>query len=253
VQVTDSANLAAAGVQTLVVGLPAISSMTISGPPPATAALQQPAVDVALAAAYPVAITGVLSLTFTPAAANPADDPSIQFSSGGRTAGFTIPANSTHAVFGVPQLALQTGSVAGTITLTVASLQAGTSALTVPDGVALTTKLNPAPPVIRSVALVATGGGFQVQIVGLSNTREVKQAAVSFVPSSGGNLQTAQLTIPLSDAAQQWFQGSDSQPFGGQFTLTLPFSVQGDASAVGSVSVILSNTAGDSPAASAKR
>jgi transposase len=47
-------------------------------------------------------------------------DPSVQFSTGGRTVSFTIPANGTQAVFsnGATTIKLQTGSVAGGITIT---------------------------------------------------------------------------------------------------------------------------------------
>jgi hypothetical protein len=64
-------------------------------------------------------------------------------------------------------------------------------------------------------------------------------------------LQTTSITLPLTDAARSWFQGSDSAPYGGQFTLTIPFTVNGSATAVGSVSVVLANASGNSPAATA--
>ena len=47
---------------------------------------------------------------------------------------FTIPANTTHAAFAAPQLALQAGSVAGSIDLSVESLDASGVALPTPAG-----------------------------------------------------------------------------------------------------------------------
>jgi len=248
-QVTDASQLSASKVVTLVVTLPATPAVAINGLPATIAPLQQPALDIALAGPYPVAITGVLSLAFNPAGPNPADDPSIQFSTGGRTAAFTIPAGASHAVFASP-LALQTGSVAGTITLSLASLQAAGSPLTV-SGATAQVQVLPVAPVVAGVAMVATGDGFQVQIAGLSTTRELTQATVSFQPATGASLQTSSLVVPLASASQTWFQSSSAAAYGGQFTLTLPFTVTGGTNVVGSVTVILSNSVGDSPASAA--
>jgi hypothetical protein len=100
---------------------------------------------------------------------------------------------------------------------------------------------------IRSVAVSRTSGGFDVVVVGLSTTRELRQATVRFRPSAGSNLQTSEVTIPLGDGAQAWFASGTSAAFGGQFTLTLPFSiVGGGAGVVDSVTVTLTNSIGSS-------
>ena len=59
-----------------------------------------------------------LTLTFTPDSG--ADDPTVVFSSGGRTARITVPAGSTN---GATDVGVQTGTVAGVITIT-AQMQA---------------------------------------------------------------------------------------------------------------------------------
>ena len=70
-----------------------------------------------LASPYAQDLTGTLTLTFTPDSF--ADDPTIQFASGGRTVNFKIPANTTSAVFGqASQVQFSSGTVAGVITLT---------------------------------------------------------------------------------------------------------------------------------------
>jgi hypothetical protein len=249
VQVSDAANTTATRVHTIVVGVPALPAVSVSGLPGDVQALQQPSLDISLDSPYPVAITGTVSLAFTPGSANPVDDPAVQFSTGGRSATFTIPANATHAAFGSGQFALQTGSVAGTITLNVVSLQAGGSSLTVPDGLTRTAKVDPGAPVIRTLSVVHTTNGIQVQITGLSNTREMSKASVTFQATPGTTIQTPQITVPLSDVATAWFQSGASSVFGGQFSLTLPFTFNGSIS-LSSVSVVLSNGAGDSAAAS---
>ena len=248
IQVTDAAKLAATKVLTLIVALPSAPALTINGLPASLGALQQPAIDVSMSAPYPVTITGTLTLTFNPAGPNPADDPSVQFSTGGRSVAFTIPANSTHAVFASP-LALQSGSVTGTISLSVASWQAGASPFPKSDATAQSQVL-PAVPTVASVSMVDTSGGFQVQIAGISTTRELTQATISFKAAAGSNLVTTQLVVPLGPGSQAWFQSAAAAAYGGQFSLTLPFTVSGGTNVVGSVSVILSNSVGDSPAGS---
>lgn len=76
-------------------------------------------------------------------------------------------------------------------------------------------------------------------------------ATFRFSPASGSSLQTTELTVQLTEGARGWYQSEASRPFGSQFTLTQLFTVQGDTSAIASVSVTLANTAGTSPAGSA--
>jgi len=242
--------MTATRVHAVVIGVPSLLALSINGLTSNLQPLQQPLIDLSLASAYPVPITGTVSLAFSPGGANPMDDPSVQFSTGGRSAAFTIPANATHATFGAPQFAIQTGSVTGTITLSVVLLQAAGTSFDIPSGLTLTTTVPPGPPVIRSLSLVRNQNGFDLQLVGLSATRELSNATVTFQPAPGATLATPQVTLPLSDAAKAWFQNSGSGAFGGQFGLTLPFTFQGDVSLT-SVSVVLSNGAGGSQAASA--
>ena len=250
VQVSDAANTTATRVQSIVVGLPDVPAISINGFSGSMQPLQQPPVNITLSNPFPVPITGTVSLSFAPGGPNPLDDPSIQFSTGGRTATFTIPANATQATFTASQFAVQTGSVAGTISLNVVSLQAAGSSLPIPNGLLQTVQINPGPPVIGAIALVQISGGIQVQITGITDTRELTQVTVAFQPTSGTSLQTSQITVPLTTAANAWFQSSSAAPFGGQFSLTLPFTFTGSVS-LSSVSAVLSNTVGDSAAAAA--
>jgi hypothetical protein len=112
--------------------------------------------------------------------------------------------------------------------------------------------VNAAAPVIRSVTVNRRTGGFDVVVVALSTTRELTKATVSFHPSAAGSLQTTQAAVPLTDVANAWFKGPDSAAFGGQFTLTLPFTITGGGNPLDSVSVVLSNGSGDSQALSAQ-
>jgi hypothetical protein len=198
-----------------------------------------------LSSPYPVTITGRLNLAFTPANGMP-DDPAVQFSPGGRSVPFTIPANTIHATFPVSQLALQSGTVAGTIQFTVESLQANSVSLPAPGAPLSSAQMAGAPAAIRSVTVTRNPGGFAVQIVGLSNTREVTSATVRFRPAAGANLSTSEVTVPLTDTAGAWFQSAGSAAFGGQFTLTIPFSFVGNTVQLDSVTVVLTNSVGAS-------
>jgi hypothetical protein len=176
------------------------------------------------------------------------DDASIQFATGGRIVNFTIPAGSTTAVFSISQMALQTGTVAGTIALNL-SLQSANGEVTATSS--RTLHVLPAAPVTRTLQVVHTAGGFELHTTGYSTPCQLTQAVVQLTPSAGSNLQTTQLTIPLSDLAASWYQSAASGRFGSQFTLVLPFTVQGNAAGIDSVSVTLVNKQGSSPGISA--
>jgi hypothetical protein len=98
---------------------------------------------------------------------------------------------------------------------------------------------------------VRTGNGFDVQIVGFVTSRQVTQAIFRFTASSGGNLQTTEVTVPVEAVFSRWFQDPASGAFGSQFSFTQSFTIQGDSTAVGSVSVTLVNQQGNSQAVSA--
>ena len=219
----------------------------INGLTDTASAAQQLPIDVQLAAVYSSNVSGTITATFEPDAAAPADDPAIQFTTGGRSANFSIPANTQHAVFAVSQMALQTGTVAGTISLDI-TLQSTNGASTT---LARSIRIARAAPVIRNVAVVKNANGFEIHITGLATSREVTEAELQFQPAAGSSVQTSSLTVNLSDAAKQWYQSASSAPFGSQFFLILPFNVQGGVNQIGGATVSLKNSVGISPVASA--
>jgi hypothetical protein len=222
--------------------LPEVSGVTVTLPPNLQPA-EQPVVRVQISAPYPLALTGTLSLAFAPNAANNADDPAIQFSTGGRSVSFTIPAGQTQAVFPGGDVGLQTGTTAGTITLTTA-LNAGGSTVTCNCPLTQTIVIPRTAPSITGLRVTRTATGFNVVVTGFSTTREVTQGVFRFAGS--GTLQTTELTVPLTATFNTWFQSAASSGFGGQFSLTIPFTIQGDTSTVNSVTVTLTNAAGNS-------
>jgi hypothetical protein len=197
---------------------------------------QQGSVGLLIPAPFPVDVSGAMTLTFQPNAVNQADDPAIQFSTGGRSIAFTIPAGQTQAVFRVPNLAIQTGTTAGTITLA-STLTAGGGAVNCPNcPLAQSVSIPRTAPVITNVRVTRTTTGFTVTLTGFSTTREISQGTFRF---AGSNLQTTELVVPLTATFNTWFQSEPSQQFGGQFTMTLPFTIQGDTSSVTSLTVTL--------------
>ena len=165
---------------------------------------------------------------------------------GQRTLNFTIPANSTQAVF-AGQTEFQTGTVAGAIVLDV-TLQSGGSDVT-PPGSSRTVTISRAVPVISRVTVTQNTSGFSVEVVGFSTPREMVGAAFTFTVRSG-TLQNPSVSVDVGSPFTTYYQGTASTEFGSQFRLTVPFTVQGGAS-IGSVSVTLTNSVGTSTAVSA--
>lgn len=223
---------------TFTVRVPVPPPITFSGPSTAPPATGQN-LAFSLGGAYPFPIAGQMTLGFQPDAVNPiGTDPAIQFATGGTSFTFTIAANST----AVPSVSIQTGSTAGTITVSV-QLQSAGQAISVPD---VTIQIPRAAPVIQKAQLTQTASGLQVDVTGYATPREVTQATFHFVAAPGVTLATSDFTVAVTPAFTTWYQGQGSQPFGSQFTYSQPFSVQGSAQAVSSVTVTLSNSVGAS-------
>ena len=232
---------------------PPLPSYTISGPSGTTAPFTQPTVSLSLASAYPVPISGSLTISAT---GTLPPDPAVQFATGGKTVSFTIPANQTAAVFGTQgtQLGLQTGTVAETITLTPSfATEAGNVDLTPDTPPTLQFTIAPAAPQVIAVQLTTlTATGFTVQATGFATTRTLKSSTIQITPAKGFSLPNSQITLDLGQASALWFQGTASEAFGGEFTLSIPFTFQGLAAnqsilnAISSVSVTMSNEVGAS-------
>jgi hypothetical protein len=232
---------------------PPLPSYTISGPSGNAAPMTQPSISLSLATAYPVAISGTLTLGV---AGSLHADPAVQFASGGSTVSFMIPANQTSAVFGSQgtQIGLQTGTVASSITLTPSfATQAGNVNLTPAVPTVLQFEVAPASPTLIAVQLPSVSAtGLTIEVTGFATTRSLTSWTVQFTAAKGFSLATSQFTIDVSQVSDVWFQSAASQNFGGQFTVTIPFtfagmpSGQSVQSAIASVSVTISNSLGTS-------
>jgi len=184
-------------------------------------------------------------------------DPAVQFSTGGRTVQFLIPANSTDAIFTGqgPQVRLQTGTVASTIVLTPSFSTQGSNITLTPDSPRpLQFDVPSVAPVLYSGRVTnQTANGFSLVLTGFSTTRSITSVNTQFTAAAGFVVPQTQFTVDLRQASTVWFQNPGSQAFGGQFTVSVPFSFRGTAPAghsvlesIASLTVTVANESGTS-------
>lgn len=211
----------------------------------------QPAVGLSLAAPYPVSLTGTLTMTIDSGSLAP--DAAAQFATGGRTVTFTIAANSVQALFqnGSNAIPLQTGTTASTITLTPTIATQSGQALQLPAPTAVTLTVPPVPPQIsRVVVSNVTASGFTLAIQGFSTTHVLTALSFQFTTASDVKTSSAPISVDISAPATTWYNSSQSLNFGGQFAITMPFTVQSSvsspASKIQGVTVTATNDKGGS-------
>ena len=237
---------------------PQLPNITLDGPSGTTQALQQPAYGLTLSEAYPIALAGVMTLSFNPEVF--VNDPAIQFATGGRTVNFTIPVGATKALFSNNEntIRLQTGSVAGTISLTPTFATASGINLTPANPPKISVAIAQAAPQISGVQLgTKTATGITLLVSGYATGRAVTGMTLTITPVAGENISNLTATINVDSAFTSWFQSTASQPFGSQFTATVPISLEGKsvtaatlADAIKSIGVVVSNASGASTAKS---
>jgi hypothetical protein len=232
-----------------------LPSVTLSAPQPATPA-DQPAPQLSLAQAYPIALTGTFTLSFAPNAPGlPVAFNDAQFPSGSTTFQVTIPANSSTPNPPIPPI--QLGSVAGDIIGTLGTLTA-TGGQTLPfAGPPPTVKITVPvlPPIIvpGSVKITnVTSSGFQVFLDASSTTRDLASGAFVFTAAPGTQMNgcTPNCTVNFGPEATAWFASPAGISNGGTTSLTVPFAFSGDTNVIGTVSVTLTNSVGTSAPAS---
>jgi hypothetical protein len=246
---TTSVALVGSGTQP-----PALPAYTIGGASGTVAAGAQPNMTLTLASAYPVALSGVLTAAVS--GSLPAD-PSVLFATGALTVPFTIPANTTSAVFGSQgtQIGLQTGTVAGTITLTASfATQAGSVTLTPSSPATLQLTVAPAAPALIAIQLSGqTTNSVIISVTGSTTTRALTSWNVQFTTAAGYKMPVTQFTIDVQPVSTVWFDSTASHAYGGQFTLAIPFTFQGTVpsgqtvlNSIASVAVTVANGVGTS-------
>jgi hypothetical protein len=212
---------------------------------------QQQSLDLRLPAAFPYDISGTLKVAFAQNAVNPADDPAIQFETGGREVQFTIPANTVQAVFGnnpsSRPLLFQAGTVAGTLTFS-GTLQTGS--LQTPFSI--TREIARQAPIVQRIE-TDTRNGFAASITVISTLREITDVYLSFettppVQLTCGNtfgcvlFSGSLLRLITKTLFDPWFVRDST--FGGLSTVRIPLSIRGSVEGV--VRVTLYNRMGAS-------
>jgi hypothetical protein len=245
VTVTDADNLTASRQLSITVNRPPVSGGTVTGIPVNPQPQEQLNLNVVLPSPYTLDVRVALTLTFASEVGG--DDQTIQFSTGGRTATLTIPAGQTQAPSSVW---VQTGTVAGTITIAMAMRADGMdvtpqpppqATITIPRGV----------PVLSSLQIQRTETGLNLTAIGHTATRSATQAMLTFKLASGSNPQTTNIPVDVSAAFATYFGTAGSNATGGQFRLVLPLNITEDQTAIQSISMTLSNASGASQPASA--
>jgi predicted outer membrane repeat protein len=242
----DSTSKLTSNALALTVTVPPVD-LTVTPPQEPTSG-EQPVIGLVLNTAYPTALAGTMTLSFTPGGSNGVDDPAVQFATGGRTLTFTVPAASTTT----PQVALQTGTVAGTINVTL-SLQADGVDVT-PAGVSpITLNIKPAVPVITSVTFTNSATGqLTVVINGYSNTRDMSGADFNFTGTGANSLSSATASVTVSGDFTPWYTSTTSDQYGSEFSYAQSFQLSQPDSGITGVSVTLTNSIGTSESVSSQ-
>lgn len=194
---------------------------------------EQSWVGLRLPSAFPNDVTGTLKLAFLPDAVHPADDPAIQFATGGREVPFTILANSLEARFGSDvqprPIAFQPGTVAGALTFS-GVLRTGS----VETPFSQTRTIPAQVPTIKRID-TDTRNGFVAVITLFSTPREVSELSLQFETQPPVRLSCesaslckvsgSSLVFDAKALFDAWFSGDSTN--GSLSTLRVPLSIQG--------------------------
>jgi hypothetical protein len=176
--------------------------------------------------------SGTLTLSLEAQAAG-ATDPGVAFAAGGQSVQFTFNKGDTAASFGgAGSAAFQTGTTAGTVTL---SAQIGNQ-ISQQNVVIAPAIIGVAPPTGTRQTATLT-----VDITGFDNTRTAGKLSFTFYDSSGNAILPGAINADSTAAFTSYFAGSND---GGQFALAAVFPVNGDPTKVSGFTVQLVNSAG---------
>jgi hypothetical protein len=205
---------------------PALPSYQITGQGGQVQPSTQPSVGLTLSQSYPLAVNGTLTLGVS--SSTFASDPSVQFATGGQTVAFSIPANTTNAIFanGSSTIQLQTGTVAETITISPTFTISGGVSLTPASGTPLVLAVPQLAPTLLSAQISSVSATtITVLIEGYSTSRSLSKLNIQLKSlSSAFNLPSTVFTIDVSQSASLWYGSGASGPYGGEFAISVPFT-----------------------------
>ncbi len=229
---------------------PPVPTITIGGLTTPTNLFQPTFISLQLAAPAPVMLTGIVQLSFIPNAFGLTDNPQVVFegrdaSVTGRQFAFTIAPGQTT----ITLPALQPGTVAGTIRLEIIQLMDGTRDVLPtphPVGAIVIPQLAPVVAALDVTFANETDAGFDVVISGYATPRDVKTVTLSFTAATGATLDgTTSFTVDVSGLFSQFYSSPASQLTGSMFTnFHIPVIITGDKTAIGAVTVSITNSVG---------
>ena len=196
---------------------------------------QQLNLVIQLSAPSPVSALGTITMKFTPTIANVTDDTAVMFpATGGRQLNVSLASGAQTATYNnQSSIAFHTGTTAGTITFSVAFPNTTTysQSFNVPS----------ATPLFTSVQAVRENPNLLITLIGYDNTYSAGTVSFTFYDTSG-NVIGSPILYNATSAFQQLYFTNDTQ--GGMFSLQANFPVSGDITKVGSVTVGLANSLG---------
>jgi hypothetical protein len=203
---------------------------------------QQVNLTVQLSAPSPVSALGTITLSFAPSVANVSDDPAVLFlATGGRQLNINLASGAQTATYNSQSsITFQTGTTAGSITFSVAfpDTTTYTQTFSIPS----------ATPQLTAVQAVRENPNLLVTISGYDNTYSAGQLSFTFYDTTGKVIGNP-ISYNASSSFQQLFFMNNTD--GGLFSLQASFPVTGDVTQVGSVSVGLTNSLGQSTSSAA--
>lgn len=201
---------------------PALPSYSFTPSGGAVQPFQQPALGLTLAAAYPIDLQGVLTLSTV--SDSFAFDNSVRFANGAQTVTFRIPANQLQAQFpnGATQMPFQTGSLAGSLIITPAFATTTGVDLTPANPQTVKFDIPKLAPVLVAARMEArTLASFTLVLTGYSTTRTLQNLVFEFKDEEGNLI--GKPTIDVTGSSRIWYQSGGSQALGGQFGIDIPF------------------------------
>ncbi|MDZ4799284.1 MAG: hypothetical protein SGI92_14065 [Bryobacteraceae bacterium] len=224
---------------------PGIPSFSMSLGSPSTL-LEPVSVILELSAPAPIALVGDVELIFVANAFATTDNPQVQWvepAGQRRLFTFQIPAGARSIVLGRFQL----GTVAGVASITLTGLRGGGISL-LPGLSAGQVTVPVLPPVLTDIAFESeTPTGFTIVATGFSTPRNLTSATVTFNPRPGSQLTgSAGFTIDLTTTSRTYYQTAESLEGGSTFVLRFPVTITGNKADIASISVVFTNSVGQS-------
>jgi hypothetical protein len=246
VTLNDSASMTRTYPCTLNVNLPPqlITTVVLGLQPPDVTQPVPLSLSVSPSVVFP--ITGTITLTFTSKATHPSTPPGPATLSAGNPYTFTIPPGSS--TFSLQNI--QRGKEYGTIHLAVTGLTG--AGLIVPPATQDIDVPKLAPVfTANDVQINSSASGFTIVIAGSSSTRDMTGGTITFNAANGATVDggTVDLgTLGIAKIFDDWYTNAARSMNLTDFkNLTIPVTIEGDKTAITSVTVTLTNSGGSTP------